>query len=110
MESSAVESGGHPGRQSVAVVAAVPAPAVLAARVPPIVVAPVVVGRQQAARLLLPVARAMEYAHAHGIIHRDIKPVNILMKTENHPMLSDFGIAKVLEDSGGGSLTSTGVA
>lgn len=43
------------------------------------------------------VADAMAFAHRKGIIHRDIKPVNVLMDQSNRPILSDFGIAKVME-------------
>jgi serine/threonine-protein kinase len=71
---------------------------------------------QQAARLLLPVARALEYAHRRGVIHRDLKPSNILIGEDGAPTLSDFGIAKILDGSEGGGdsalshLTSTGLA
>jgi len=51
----------------------------------------------RAARLLLPIARALAYAHGAGIIHRDIKPGNILISPNGDPMLSDFGIAKILD-------------
>ena len=53
---------------------------------------------QRSAQILIPIARALEAAHAQGIIHRDVKPSNILMTNGHDPMLSDFGIAKIIED------------
>ncbi len=65
---------------------------------------------QIAAKLLAPIARALEYAHHHEakIIHRDVKPSNILITKNGMPMLSDFGIAKVLESEETFELTGTG--
>ena len=64
---------------------------------------------QEAVHILLPIAQALAYAHEHNIIHRDIKPSNILLTENGQPMLSDFGIAKILENEDSATLTGTGV-
>ncbi|MEW5938157.1 MAG: protein kinase, partial [Chloroflexota bacterium] len=59
-------------------------------------------------RLILSIAQALAYAHGAGIVHRDIKPSNILVTKSGEPMLSDFGIAKILEGEMAAELTGTG--
>jgi serine/threonine protein kinase len=53
----------------------------------------------EAAHIFRQLADALSYAHDQGIIHRDVKPVNVLMDRSGRPILSDFGIAKVLASS-----------
>lgn len=64
---------------------------------------------KEAIRIIIPVARALGYAHQHRIIHRDVKPSNILITDAGDPMVSDFGIAKILEVDETMDLTGTGV-
>jgi serine/threonine protein kinase len=65
---------------------------------------------QAAVQLLLPVAGALGYAHSQNMIHRDVKPANILLTQSGHPMLSDFGIAKLLDLAETVDLTGTSAA
>jgi serine/threonine protein kinase/tetratricopeptide (TPR) repeat protein len=62
-----------------------------------------------AARMLIPIAQALTYAHRKGIIHRDVKPANILLSETGAPILSDFGTVKLQDSKEIMHLTSTGM-
>lgn len=49
----------------------------------------------KAVRMVIPVAEALHYAHQQGLIHRDVKPSNILLPQEDWPLMADFGLVKV---------------
>jgi serine/threonine-protein kinase len=64
----------------------------------------------EARRIIIDVARALAFAHDRGVVHRDIKPDNILIDSGGRIMVTDFGIARAISEGADARLTATGMA
>ena len=53
----------------------------------------------EAIRLLKPVAAALDYAHGEGVVHRDVKPANVMIRKDGHSFILDFGIAREVQET-----------
>ncbi len=61
---------------------------------------------RQAAKLCAQVARALHFAHERGVVHRDVKPGNLMLREDGNVVITDFGLAR---ETGTGSLTESGM-
>lgn len=63
---------------------------------------------EQTLNLFVKVCEAVQFAHEHGVLHRDLKPGNILLREDGEPLVADFGLAKLSSGDSGQSLSVSG--
>jgi serine/threonine protein kinase/class 3 adenylate cyclase len=63
---------------------------------------------EQTLNMFLKVCEAVQFAHEHGVLHRDLKPGNILLREDGEPLVADFGLAKLSASESGQSLSISG--
>ena len=54
---------------------------------------------EEVIRVLRPIAAALDYAHGEGVVHRDVKPANVMIRKDGHPFILDFGIAREIQET-----------
>jgi len=54
---------------------------------------------EETIRLLKPIADALDYAHGESVVHRDVKPANVMIRKDGHPFILDFGIAREIQET-----------
>ena len=63
---------------------------------------------EQTLSIVIKVCDAIQFAHEHGVLHRDLKPGNILLREDGEPLVADFGLAKLKSNEASHSLSLTG--
>ncbi len=63
---------------------------------------------EQTLNIFLKICDAVQFAHEHGVLHRDLKPGNILLREDGEPLVADFGLAKISTGDSGQSLSVSG--